>query len=114
VYFPDSRSKKYIVIKNNAIATILIAGGVGRNFIVNSWDRNKMSVVGLISYIAILPIYLFYLVIKGMILFNYTGIDNDFMNLLCFSAEGIIGILCGLNILILVIRLQLWDIRRRR
>jgi uncharacterized membrane protein AbrB (regulator of aidB expression) len=73
-----------------------------------------MSVVGLILYIVTLPAYLFYIVIRGMILFNYRGLDNNFMNLLSVSAEGILGILCGLSILIIFIRKILWYIRRRR
>jgi hypothetical protein len=114
VYSPDSKSQKYIVIKNTVIAKILISGGIGNDLIVNPWDRNKMSVVGLILYIVILPAYLFYMVIKGMILFNYRGVDSDFLNLLSDSAEGIMWILIILGILIIFIRKALWYMRRRR
>jgi len=108
-YFPESKSQKYIVIKNNIIAKILIAGGVGRAPIVNLSDRNKMSVIGLISYIAVLPTSLFYIAIRAMILFNYRGLDKDFMDLLSVGSLGILCILSVLGVLILLIRLFLWD-----
>jgi hypothetical protein len=112
-HFPESKSQKYIVIKNTVIARILISGVVGRQ-LVNSSERNKMSVVGLISYIVILPTYLFFIAINVMKLFNYRGLDNDFMNSLYIIDLCILVGLNILNILILVIRQELWYIRRRR
>jgi hypothetical protein len=71
-----------------------------------------MSMVGLISYIAVLPTYLFFIAIKAMMLFNYRGIDNDFMNLLSVCSLGILVILDALNILILLI--NTWNCGRQR
>jgi hypothetical protein len=71
-----------------------------------------MLVVGLISYITILPVYLFHLVIKALILFNYGDLNNDFMNLLSVSSLGILGILGCLNVLILLI--NTWNCGKQR
>jgi len=108
---PKSKCKNYIIIKNTIVAKILIAKVIGRDKIVNSWDFNKMSIVGLISYIVILPANVFYLVIRVMILFDYRGIDNNRMSLLSDIGYCILGILFALNILIVAI--NIWDCGKR-
>jgi magnesium-transporting ATPase (P-type) len=114
-HFPESKSKKYIVIKNTVIAKILISSGVGRDLKVNSWDFNKMSVVGLILYIVTVPAYLNFIVMDVMISSNSNrGIDNNFINLLHNIALGILGVTWVLHVLSLFIRKTLWYIRRRR
>jgi hypothetical protein len=112
-YFPNSKSKKYIVIKNAIIAKILISSGVGRDLIVYSCDRNKMSVVGLLLYIIILPTDLFTLVIRTMILSNYRSIDNYLMNLLFIISLMISWGVSVLGIVILLIRKILWGVRHQ-
>jgi hypothetical protein len=114
-HFPESKSKKYIVIKNTVIAQILISDGVGRDLKVNSWDLNKMSVIGLILYIVTLPAYLNFIVMCVMIASNnYRGIDNNFISLLYHIAVGIFGGTWVLHVLSLLIRKELWYYRRRR
>ncbi|MDB2151508.1 hypothetical protein [Clostridium butyricum] len=50
-YFVKSKCKKYINIRNNRVADILIAKAVSRDKFVEKYDYNKMSVIGIISYI---------------------------------------------------------------
>jgi hypothetical protein len=114
-HFPESKSKKYIVIKNTVIAKILISSGVGRDLKVNSWDFNKMSVVGLILYIVTVPAYLNFIVMDVMISSNSNrGIDNNFINLLHNNALNIFWGSCSLHVLSLFIRKSLWYYRRSR
>jgi hypothetical protein len=112
-YFPKSICKKYIVIKNTVIAKILISDGVGRDKVVSPQDRNKMSMIGLISYIVYFLICFFYLVIRVMMLsINYRGIDNDFMYLLYYID---LMILWGLGILIiLIVLINTWNCGKQR
>ncbi|MEQ3340831.1 hypothetical protein [Clostridium butyricum] len=55
-YFPKSRCKKYIYIKNNILADILIAKSVSTDKFVSTFDYNKMSIIGIVSYVIIEPI----------------------------------------------------------
>lgn len=50
-YFPKSKCKKYVNIRNNRVADILIAKAISRDKFVEKYDYNKMSVIGIISYI---------------------------------------------------------------
>ena len=54
-YFPRSRCKKNIYVKSNILADLLISKSISRDKFVNPSDFNKMSIVGLISYICIIP-----------------------------------------------------------
>ena len=66
-YFYKAKTNKYIIIKNKTVAKILIARAVGRDKIVKSCDLNKMTIVGLISYIIVFPINLVNLILKGIV-----------------------------------------------
>lgn len=50
-HFSKSKCKKYVNIRNNRIADILIAKSISTNKFVEKYDYNKMSVIGIISYI---------------------------------------------------------------
>lgn len=50
-YFESAFIKKHIKIKSEILANLFIAGGYGRSPRTNPEDRNKMSFVGVISYI---------------------------------------------------------------
>jgi hypothetical protein len=100
-YFNKAKINKYIIIKNKIVAKILIGRAVGRDKIVKTCDLDKMSIVGLISYIIIFPINLFYLILKIIIVLNY----NEFGNLSSLSnfIYFILAILTILNLIILLI-----------
>ena len=49
-YFPKSRCKKYIYIKNNTLADILITKSISTDKFVSPIDYNKISIIGVISY----------------------------------------------------------------
>ena len=73
-YFYRNRCQKYIIIKNEVLATILIASGIARDKAVNHHDLNKMSMVGLISYIIIEPINIYFLIGNFMENFNLENV----------------------------------------
>ena len=50
-YFSKSKCKKYINIRNNRVADILIAKSISRDKFVEKYDYNKISVIGIIFYI---------------------------------------------------------------
>ncbi|NRT72211.1 hypothetical protein [Clostridium beijerinckii] len=75
-YIPTTKYKKYIIIRNEIIANILIAKSIGRDRIVEYGDRNKMSIMGIISYIFISPVNILNLIINLVILFSYNGLGN--------------------------------------
>ncbi|BCZ45502.1 hypothetical protein psyc5s11_15690 [Clostridium gelidum] len=69
-YFYKNKCQKYIIIKNEVLARILIAAGISRNKFVDRHDLNKMSIIGLISYIIIEPINIYVLILNFMDLFK--------------------------------------------
>lgn len=50
-YFAKSKCKRYININNNKIADILVAKSISRDKFVKNYDYNKMSIIGIISYL---------------------------------------------------------------
>ena len=73
-YFYRNRCQKYIVIKNEILARILIASGIARDKAVDRHNLNKMSMVGLISYIIIEPINIYFLIGNFMENFNLENV----------------------------------------
>ena len=90
-YLPGNKCQKYIVIKNELLAIILIAEGVSRDKDVNYYDLNKMSMVGLISYITLEPINLYVLIIRIMDLFELGNVHlGSIYNAIAYGALGIL------------------------
>ncbi|ACD24779.1 MULTISPECIES: hypothetical protein [unclassified Clostridium] len=100
-YFPNSKWKKYITIKNNSFADILIAKSISRDKFVHSFDYNKMSIVGLISYICIGPINLFALIVG--ILKSVSQENNKYLIDLYILSIGLVGVLCIIFIIVILI-----------
>lgn len=69
-YFYRNRCQKYIIIKNEILARILIASGIARDKAVDRHDLNKMSMIGLISYIIIEPINIYFSICNFMVFFK--------------------------------------------
>ena len=76
-YLPGNTFKKYRVIKNDLLSIILISERVSRNKVVGYHDLNKMSIVGLVSYITLEPINLYILIIRIMYYFKLGNINLD-------------------------------------
>ena len=100
-YFNKAKINKYIIIKNKIVAKILIGRAVGRDKVVKNCDLDKMSIVGVISYIIIFPINLVYLILKIIIVLNYNGFGNlsSLSNFIYFILA--IGLILNLLILLL-------------
>ena len=73
-YFFKNKCQKYITIKNELIARILISDGISNNKFVDRHDLNKMSMVGLISYIIIEPINIYVLILNIMNIFKWGNV----------------------------------------
>ena len=99
-YFYRNRCQKYIIIKNEVLATILIASGIARDKAVNHHDLNKMSMVGLISYIIIEPINIYVLILNFMDLFQLGNVH--FGSTYHTIALGILGILAFVFMIVTV------------
>ena len=76
-YLPRNKCQKYIIIKNDLLATILISETISANKTVGYHDLNKMSIVGLVSYITLEPINLYILIIRIMYYFKLVNINLD-------------------------------------
>lgn len=100
-YLPKSKCKKYIVIKNRMIARILISDGISRDKFVRHFDLNKMSIVGLISYIVIEPINLYILIIS--IMDNFRLGNMEILGITYGTAYEMLGILEFLFLIIFTI-----------
>jgi len=75
-YFPKSKIKKYIIINNRIVAPILIARQISRDKFVSYLDFNKMSVMGLITYIIMEPINIYALVLSIKHIYNFGNIER--------------------------------------
>lgn len=110
-YFPESLFKKYIIIKNQIVKTLLIGKAVGRNRIVDYHDENKLPVVGLISYVTFAPLNLLNSILKIMALFNYNGIAN--LKKIALNVENMLTALGLLYFIIFFINICVIDHRRK-
>ena len=100
-YFPRSRCKKYIYIKNNVLADILIAKSISRDKFVESIDYNKMSVIGFISYICIAPVNTLSLIIGVMR--SLFAQHNSNLEDLYDIGMGIVALLCVVFTIVMII-----------
>lgn len=75
-YFPKSLFKKYIIIKNEVVKRLLIGESVGRDKIVDYYDSNKLSIVGLMAYLTLGIANFLKLFLKIMIIFDYKGLGK--------------------------------------
>ena len=100
-YFPRSRCKKYIYIKNNVLADILIAKSISRDQFVESIDYNKMSVIGFISYICITPVNTLSLIIGVMR--SLFAQHNSNLEDLYDIGMGIVALLCVIFTIVMII-----------
>lgn len=100
-YFPRSRCKKYIYIKNNVLADILIAKSISRDKFVESIDYNKMSVIGFISYICIAPVNTLLLIIGLM---RSLSVQHNLnLEALYDIGMGIVALLCVVFTIVMII-----------
>ena len=100
-YFYRNKCQKYIIIKNEVLARILIASGIARDKAVDRHDLNKMSMVGLISYIIIEPINIYVLIINFMALFKLGNVH--FGSISHAIAMGALGILTFVFMIVIVV-----------
>lgn len=76
-YLPRNKCQKYITIKNDLLSLILIAERPSRGKVVGLHDLNKMSIVGLVSYITLEPVNLYILTMHIMYYFKLGNINLD-------------------------------------
>ena len=91
-YLPRNKCQKYITIKNDLLSLILIAERPSRGKVVGFHDLNKMSIVGLVSYITYEPIILYLLIINIMHILKLGNINlGSIYNSIAYGAFAIIG-----------------------
>jgi hypothetical protein len=89
-YYENNRLSHYITISNETLATILICQGTRKYGDVPIKDRDKLSVVGLITYILIVPCLLVMIVTSILQLF-YSSMTTVYSY--CYDYVIVVGII---------------------